>query len=97
MRDDLEKLPGVGPATAGDLRSLGIGSRADLAGRSPERLYEALREAAGGRLDRCVLWTLRCAVYHATATAPDPALSDWWLFKDGRPGAAALEALGGLR
>jgi len=53
-----------------------------LRGQSPEALYERDRELAGGRLDPCVLYTYRCAVYYASTERPDPALLKWWNWKD---------------
>jgi hypothetical protein len=81
-RDDLQTIPGIGPNMAGHLHRLGIRRVADLRGQSPEALYERDRELAGGRLDPCVLYTYRCAVYYASTERPDPALLKWWNWKD---------------
>ena len=40
--DELQTIPGVGPALARDLRLLGIEKVADLCGRDPEQLYAEL-------------------------------------------------------
>ena len=82
-RDELQEIPGVGPAMAADLRLLGVNEVADLRGRDPELLYEALEALMGTHVDRCVLYVFRCAVYWAAASAPDPDLSLWWSWKDG--------------
>lgn len=82
MADDLQTIPGVGPSIAQDLRELGIRAVADLRGRDPGAMYEALRAARGGRMDRCVLYVFRCAVYFAERERHDPELLKWWNWKD---------------
>jgi len=79
---NLQRIPGVGPAIAADLLGLGIQSVDDLRGQSPERLYQRLCEQAGGPLDRCLLYVLRCAVYFAENTVHDPERLKWWRWKD---------------
>jgi hypothetical protein len=83
-RDDLTRLPGVGPSIAADLRSLGVRSIRGLARRNPERLYADLCRLTGERQDPCVLYTFRCAVYAAGTPGPDPELLKWWNWKDRR-------------
>ncbi len=78
----LQVIPGVGPSVARDLLDLGIRSPEDLAGRDPGALYEELCGIRGCRLDRCMLYVLRCAVYFASEPDPDPALLKWWSWKD---------------
>ena len=80
-RDELTRLPGVGPSIAADLRSLSVRSIRDLARRNPERLYADLCRATGKRQDPCVLYTFRCAVYAAGEPGPDPELLKWWNWK----------------
>ena len=80
-RDELTRLPGVGPSIAADLRSLGVRSIRDLARRNPDRLYAGLCRITGERQDPCVLYTFRCAVYAAGAPGPDPELLKWWNWK----------------
>ena len=80
-RDELMRLPGVGPSIAADLRGLGVRSISDLARRNPERLYADLCRATGKRQDPCVLYTFRCAVYAAGTRGPDPHLLKWWNWK----------------
>lgn len=43
------------------------------------------RECArkGVRVDRCVLYVYRCAVYYASTPQPDPEKLKWWAWKDG--------------
>ena len=81
-RSELLEIPGVGPAVRADLEALGIGSVADLRGRDPEALYRALCELRGGRIDRCMLYVFRCAVYYASAPEPSPDKLKWWTWKD---------------
>lgn len=74
----LRDLWSVGPAIERDLNSLGIHSVAQLACRSPERLYRQLERATGRKQDPCVLDTFRAAI----AQALDPNLPTeecvWW-------------------
>lgn len=51
----LTDLPNVGPSMARDLERLGIRVPADLQGRDPFDLYEALCSASRVRQDPCVL------------------------------------------
>lgn len=76
------KIPGVGPSIAGDLRSLGFRSLNDLKGQDPETMYESLCSLRGVRLDRCILYVFRCAVYFVTEETHDPELLKWWRWKD---------------
>ena len=63
---ELSRIPGVGPSIASDLYLLGIRQVADLRGRNPELLYSELCREMGQHVDRCVLYTFRCAVYFAS-------------------------------
>ena len=58
----LEDLPNVGPAVAADLRAIGITRPAQLAGRDPYALYEALNRRTGVCHDPCVLDTVIAVV-----------------------------------
>ena len=82
---ELRRIPGVGPAVAGDLWRLGIRRVADLRGRDPQALDDALCAEQGVHVDRCMLYTFRCAVYFATEERHDPELLRWWSWKDGGP------------
>jgi hypothetical protein len=79
---DLRRIPGVGPSIAADLLALDIRRVDDLRGEDPERLYERRCEQQGTRIDRCLLYVFRCAVYVATEKTRDPALLKWWNWKD---------------
>lgn len=81
----LQVIPGVGPSIAGDLYELGLRRVADLAGKDPERLFRRHETLKGMPVDRCVLYTFRCAVYYASHPEPDPKLLRWWVWKDPPP------------
>jgi hypothetical protein len=80
----LRTIPGIGPAMARDLWDLGIRSIGDLAAQDPEEMFERLRAMAGGKMDRCVLYVFRSAVYYASTPAAerDPEKLKWWNWKD---------------
>lgn len=84
VRDDLLSVPGVGPSIARDLHDLGVHRIADLRGADPEHLYGALGALRGGRIDPCVLYVFRCAVYYADRRRHDPELLKWWNWKGRR-------------
>ncbi len=78
----LEQIPGVGRSIAQDMHNIGINSPAQLKGRDPEKLYKKLCDFKAAPVDRCMLYTLRCAVYYASNTKHDPKLLKWWNWKD---------------
>lgn len=73
---DLEDLPNVGPALAGDLRLLGIRKPADLKGRDAMDMYRDLCERTGTRQDPCVLDVFMAVTDLAGGGEPRP----WWSF-----------------
>ena len=79
---ELRRIPGIGPAMAGDLFALGFSRVTDLAAADPQALYDRLCRISGVRHDPCVLYTFRCAVYFARHTEHDPELLKWWNWKD---------------
>jgi hypothetical protein len=79
---DLRRIPGVGVSIARDLWELGYQRVADLAGANPEAMFTRLCEQQGMQIDRCLRYTLRCAVYFASEAEHDPALLKWWAWKD---------------
>lgn len=81
---ELRTVPGVGKSVAQDLWNLGIRSVGDLQGRSPEKLYEQLCDQMGVVVDRCMLYTFRCAVYYATEKKHKPELLLWWNWMDNK-------------
>lgn len=70
----LEELPNVGPATAGDLRLLGITRPAQLVGRDPYALYDQLSARTGVRQDPCVYDVLISVVRYMEGAPARP----WW-------------------
>lgn len=81
---ELQTIPGIGKSLSQDLLDIGIRRVSDLKGRDPERLYLRLMKLRGAHIDRCVLYTFRCAVYYASRKKHDPALLKWWNWKDKR-------------
>ncbi len=77
-----EAIPGIGPNLARDLRDLGFADASELRGQNPERMFEDLCQLRGQRVDRCVLYAFRCAVYFASNEAHDAELLKWWNWKD---------------
>jgi hypothetical protein len=75
-------IPGVGKSIAVDLWSLGLRSTLELRGKDPEKLYERFCRQQGQRVDRCLLYVFRCAVYFASHKKHDPDLLLWWNWKD---------------
>lgn len=80
----LQKIPGVGKSISLDLWDLGIRHIADLKGRDPEKLYAKRCTQVGTRIDPCLLYVFRGAVYYASHTRHDPELLKWWNWKDRR-------------
>lgn len=79
---ELETIPGVGPSIACDLKTLGIRQVSDLKGGNPEKLYEMLCQIQGVKVDICVLYIFRCAVYFSEHPTPEPELLKWWNWKN---------------
>lgn len=80
--DELQRIPGIGPKMAPKLRKLGYERVADLKHADPEDMYRRYESLVGGPVDRCVLYVFRCAVYFASESRHDPALLQWWAWKD---------------
>ena len=83
---DLKTIPGIGPSLESCLVDLGIRVVPELQGRNPDQLYDDLCELRGERLDPCVKYAFRCAVYFASHEVHEPALLQWWNWKDRPPG-----------
>lgn len=79
---DLRSLPSIGPSLARDLRDLGYRIPSDLRGQDPEKMFAELCEVRGQAIDRCVLYSFRCAVHAVDSPAGDPELRKWWNWKD---------------
>lgn len=80
--DPLLNIPGIGKSMAEDLRVLGIESVADLTEKDPQQMYDRLCEIRNTKLDPCVLYGFRCAVYYAGNNVHDPEKLKWWNWKD---------------
>lgn len=79
---ELRKIPGVGKIIAEDFWNLGLRSIKDLEHKDPLELYEQLCLYQNCRVDRCMLYVFRCAVYYASNTKHDHELLKWWHWKD---------------
>jgi len=79
---ELQVIPGVGKAVANDLWNLGYKKISDLKNKNPEKMYEKLCELQGTLVDRCMLYTFRCAVYYASNTKHEPEKLKWWKWMD---------------
>jgi hypothetical protein len=79
---EFRRLPGVGEKLAGALWDLGVRSAGELKGQNPGVLYQNLCNLRGGRVDKCVLYVFRCAVYYASNDMHNPRLLKWWNWKD---------------
>ncbi|MCK5581975.1 MAG: helix-hairpin-helix domain-containing protein, partial [Candidatus Omnitrophica bacterium] len=79
---NLQQIPGVGKVIAQDMVAIGINSCDDLKGADPEQLYEKLCSYKACRVDRCMLYVFRCAIYWASNNEHDPELLKWWNWKD---------------
>jgi len=79
---NLQKIPGIGKSIAQDLYDLGYRKVEDLKGENPEIMYEKSCEQAGVKIDRCLLYVYKCAVYFASHKTHDPEKLKWWNWKD---------------
>lgn len=86
--DRLEDLPNVGPATAGDLRALGIARPSQLVGRDPYVLYDRLCALTGTRQDPCVADVFLSVVRYMEGAPSRP----WWHYTAERKRAFARRA-----
>lgn len=82
IRKELMKIPGVGKSIAGDLIALNILSVEALKNKDPEIMYRDLCDLYHSKIDRCMLYVFRCAVYFAENTEYNPELLKWWNWKD---------------
>lgn len=79
---ELQTIPSVGKSIAEDLWELGIRRVEDLRGKDPEHLYRKRCQQMGMPIDRCLLYTFRCAVYFASHKKHEPRLLKWWNWKN---------------
>jgi hypothetical protein len=78
----LRSIPGVGKSIEQDLRAIGIDRPSCLKNQNPEKLYAKMCKQQGVKVDRCMLYVLRCAVYFAKGGRDSESLK-WWSWKDG--------------
>jgi hypothetical protein len=76
----LTDLPNIGPASAADLRVLGIEEPHQLIGRCPFEMYEALCEKTGMRHDPCVIDVFLSVTRFMNGDDPRP----WWEYTSER-------------
>ncbi len=81
MKSPFEIIPGIGVSLASDLESLGYKTVDNLRGQDPQEMYDQLERQVGQHVDRCVLYTFRCAVYYAEGGRDLDKLK-WWNWKD---------------
>jgi hypothetical protein len=86
---DFTTLPNAGPATAEDLRRLGITTLAQLAKGNPLAMYEKMGVLDGQPHDICVLDVFTALVEHARTGKSKP----WWHYSRMRKSAAAPGAV----
>ena len=82
----LTDLPNVGPATAADLRLLGINLPSQLAGRDPWAMYAQLCHLTGEQHDPCVIDVFLSVVAFADGGPARP----WWHYTAQRKAQQAL-------
>ncbi len=83
---ELEQLPNVGPATARDLKLLGISRPQALVGKDPYALYEELCRATRQRHDPCVMDVFLSVVRFMEGAPAKP----WWAYTAERKRVTAL-------
>lgn len=79
---ELRQIPGVGKTIEQDLIRLGYPTIASLKGQDPELIYQKDCVMRGVKLDRCLLYVYRLAVYYADNLQHDPEKLKWWYWKD---------------
>lgn len=79
---EFRTINGVGKTIAEDFYNLGLRGIKDLKGQSPDILFDNLCEYQKAKVDRCMLYVLRLAVYFAENNKKDPALLKWWNWSD---------------
>ena len=81
---ELQKIPGIGKTGELDLMKLGYTTIESLRGADPEEMYERECIEKGVKVDRCVLYVYRCAVYYANTPEAERNSEKlkWWNWKD---------------
>ena len=75
-------IPWIGPKIEQKLANIGIRQISDFQNKSPEQIYDQLCQHYGHKLDQCVLYVLRCAVYFINNKKHDPEMLFWWHWKN---------------
>ncbi len=84
----LTDLPNVGKSLAADLQLIGVQTPAQLRGRDPYVMYDALCEKTGERHDPCVIDVFISVTRFMNGEPPVA----WWQFTDERKKALARSA-----
>ena len=79
---ELEQIPGVGLDMARHLINLGYTTIELLKGQDPEEMYERDCILNNQKIDKCILYVYRLAVYYANNKVYDPEKLKWWNWKD---------------
>lgn len=79
---EFRRIPGVGKKIAEDFWNIGIRSFNDLKKANADQLYESLCNLQNVRVDRCMLYVFRCAIYFVSEEHHNPELLKWWNWKD---------------
>jgi spore coat polysaccharide biosynthesis protein SpsF (cytidylyltransferase family) len=78
----LQQIPGIGPKLSKEFFDIGIKDILDFKGKNPEDLYSQICKRQGIKVDKCVLYVCRSAVYFSESNNPDPEKTKWWNWKD---------------
>ncbi len=81
LSTSLIRIPRIDIATVRDLIRVGFTETHQLAGRSPEVIYEEILRRSPDT-SRDSLFLLRMAVYYSETEDPDPDLLHPWAWKD---------------
>ena len=79
---EFKNIPGVGKSIALDLWELGYRSVSQLKNENPEKMYLKFCKIKNQKIDRCLLYVFRCAVYFASNKNLETELLKWWNWKD---------------
>lgn len=82
----LQTLPGVGPSVAQDLWELGVRKPEQLKGKDAEALYEQFCALKKAKVDRCLLYTFRCAIHYVEHEKHPQACLQWGNWSDEKQG-----------
>ncbi len=82
LKSDLCKIPGIGVDIEPSLVQLGFRTISSLKNADADRIYEKECLTRGRRIDRCLLYKYRCAVYYASTEHPDPEKLKWLYWQD---------------